>query len=153
MKPINVEERVQKARLLFSEGYNCAQSVLLAYADIWGIEPSFAATIVAPFGGGIGSMWYRQQYGYDGRVYGTGSRPVGQRGQEEKLCTGAGVSRAVSSDKRFYPVSGTTRSGGTGKTCSLREYIRIDQETPMCGICRYSGSPCGRKTSGTFLRH
>ena len=99
------------------------------------------------------SMWYRQQYGYDGRVYGTGSRPVGQRGQEEKLCTGAGVSRAVSSDKRFYPVSGTTRSRGTGKTCSLREYIRIDQETPMCGICRYSGSPCGRKTSGTFLRH
>lgn len=56
MKPINVEERVQKARLLFSEGYNCAQSVLLAYADIWGIEPSFAATIVAPFGGGIGKM-------------------------------------------------------------------------------------------------
>ena len=56
MKPINIEERVQKARLLFSEGYNCAQSVLLAYADIWGIEPSFAVTIVSLFGGGIGKM-------------------------------------------------------------------------------------------------
>lgn len=56
MEPINVEERVQKARRLFSEGYNCAQSVFLTYADVWGIEPSFAATMTAPFGGGIGKM-------------------------------------------------------------------------------------------------
>lgn len=56
MEPINVEERVQKARRLFSEGYNCAQSVFLTYADVWGIEPSFAATMAAPFGGGIGKM-------------------------------------------------------------------------------------------------
>ena len=34
LQSINVEERVQKARRLFSEGYNCAQSVLLAYADV-----------------------------------------------------------------------------------------------------------------------
>lgn len=56
MESINVEERVQKARRLFAEGYNCAQSVLLAYADVWGIELSLAATMAAPFGGGIGKM-------------------------------------------------------------------------------------------------
>ena len=65
MESINVEERVQEARRLFSEGYNCAQSVLLAYTDVWGIEPSFAATIVAPFGGGIGKMREVCDYIYD----------------------------------------------------------------------------------------
>ncbi|RRD79589.1 C-GCAxxG-C-C family protein [Tannerella forsythia] len=56
MEPINVEERVQKARRLFSEGYNCAQSVLLAYADVFGMEPQLAAKISAPLGGGVGKM-------------------------------------------------------------------------------------------------
>ncbi|MDO4703511.1 C-GCAxxG-C-C family protein [Tannerella sp.] len=56
MKPIDVEERVQKARHLFSEGYNCAQSVLLAYTDVFEMEPQLAATIAAPLGGGVGKM-------------------------------------------------------------------------------------------------
>ena len=31
---INVEERVEKAKRLFKEGYNCCQAVVLAYNDV-----------------------------------------------------------------------------------------------------------------------
>ena len=31
---VNIEERVERARGLFLEGYNCAQSVFLAYRDL-----------------------------------------------------------------------------------------------------------------------
>lgn len=54
--PNFIEERSQKAKELFLEGYNCCQSVLLAYHDIWDIDPLFAATIAAPLGGGMGRL-------------------------------------------------------------------------------------------------
>lgn len=44
------------ARANFASGYNCAQSVALAFADLYKIEPSLMATIAAPFGGGIGRL-------------------------------------------------------------------------------------------------
>ncbi len=53
---INIEERVSMARANFASGYNCAQSVALAFADLYNIEPSLMATISAPFGGGIGRL-------------------------------------------------------------------------------------------------
>lgn len=37
-------------------GYNCSQSVFLAYADLYGIDPKLASTIVAPLGGGMGRL-------------------------------------------------------------------------------------------------
>ena len=30
------EERIQKAMAFFKEGYNCSQSVVAAYADLYG---------------------------------------------------------------------------------------------------------------------
>ena len=56
MNTIDIEQRVTKAKELFNSGYNCCQSVVLAYADIIGLEPTFAATISAPFGGGMGRL-------------------------------------------------------------------------------------------------
>lgn len=56
MKYINIEERVEKARRLFSEGYNCAQAVYMAYCDVFGMDSQLAAKIAAPFGGGMGRM-------------------------------------------------------------------------------------------------
>ena len=53
---IDIEQRVTKAKELFNSGYNCCQSVVLAYADIIGLEPTLAATISAPFGGGMGRL-------------------------------------------------------------------------------------------------
>ena len=53
---VNPQERAEQAREYFTSGYNCAQSVFLAYQDITGIDEVLAATISAPFGGGMGRL-------------------------------------------------------------------------------------------------
>lgn len=53
---VNVEERVALARELFSNGYNCAQAVFIAYRDIADMNEEMAAKIAAPFGGGMGRL-------------------------------------------------------------------------------------------------
>ena len=50
------EERIAKAVALFKEGYNCSQSVVLAYADMYGFTREQALHMSASFGGGIGRM-------------------------------------------------------------------------------------------------
>ncbi len=53
---INIEERKKKAVNYFREGYNCAQAVLLAFADVYELEPETAKKISASFGGGMGRL-------------------------------------------------------------------------------------------------
>ena len=40
----------------FKSGYNCSQSVVLAFADMYGFTQEQAARMAASFGGGIGRM-------------------------------------------------------------------------------------------------
>ena len=51
-----MEERIEKAIELFKEGYNCSQSVVAAFADMYGLTPEQALKVSASFGGGIGRM-------------------------------------------------------------------------------------------------
>ena len=44
------------AEELFRKGYNCSQSVLMAFGDITGLDEDTAAKIASSFGGGIGRM-------------------------------------------------------------------------------------------------
>ena len=53
---IDVEQRAAQAEANFREGYNCAQSVYLAYADLFGLDNALAAKISAPLGGGMGRL-------------------------------------------------------------------------------------------------
>ncbi len=53
---IDIEERRTRARNLFREGYNCCQSVVMAYSDVIGIDDVLAATISSSFGGGVGRL-------------------------------------------------------------------------------------------------
>lgn len=53
---INAEERALRAKEYFREGYNCAQSVALAYADITALDEQMVATITASYGGGMGRL-------------------------------------------------------------------------------------------------
>ena len=53
---IDIEERARQAVGYFKNGYNCAQSVLLAYADLLEIDTQTAARIAAPFGAGMGRL-------------------------------------------------------------------------------------------------
>lgn len=46
----------EKAAELFMEGYNCAQAVAVAFCDVTGLEPDFAAKISSGFGGGMGRL-------------------------------------------------------------------------------------------------
>ena len=41
---------------LFLKGYNCAQSVMVAFCDLTGLEEDFAARMASSFGGGMGRM-------------------------------------------------------------------------------------------------
>ncbi|MBQ5784043.1 MAG: C_GCAxxG_C_C family protein, partial [Bacteroidales bacterium] len=56
MKEINLEERVERAVALFKEGYNCSQSVVAAYADLYGFTMEQSLKMSASFGAGIGRM-------------------------------------------------------------------------------------------------
>ena len=53
---LDVEARAEQAVTYFKSGYNCAQAVYMAYADLFGMEPKTAAIIAAPMGAGIGRM-------------------------------------------------------------------------------------------------
>ncbi len=46
----------EKAAQLFLQGYNCAQAVAVAFCDVTGLEPDFAAKMASSFGGGMGRL-------------------------------------------------------------------------------------------------
>lgn len=48
--------RGDKAYELFMQGYNCTQSVVVAYADMLGMDEQTAARLASGFGGGMGRM-------------------------------------------------------------------------------------------------
>lgn len=50
------EERIEKAVSLFKEGFNCSQSVVAAFADMYGFTHDQALRMSASFGGGVGRM-------------------------------------------------------------------------------------------------
>lgn len=56
IKSTNMEERIEKAVSLFKSGYNCSQSVVAAFADVYGFTEEQALRMAASFGGGIGRM-------------------------------------------------------------------------------------------------
>lgn len=53
---MTTEERIETAVTLFREGYNCAQSVVAAFSDHYGIPRETGLRMAAGFGAGIGRM-------------------------------------------------------------------------------------------------
>lgn len=51
-----ISEREKQAVRNFAAGCNCAQSVLLAYADVLGLSEEQAAMVSVGFGGGMGRL-------------------------------------------------------------------------------------------------
>lgn len=56
MSTEEIEQRVKKAEQLFLDGYNCAQAVTGALADLYDVDRLTALRMSASFGGGIGRM-------------------------------------------------------------------------------------------------
>lgn len=50
------QKRIDRAVELFMKGYNCSQSVTVAFADLYGFSEEQALKMSAGFGGGIGRM-------------------------------------------------------------------------------------------------
>ncbi len=61
------EERISHAAELFMAGYNCAQSVFAAFADLYGLTRTQALLVSASFGAGIGRM--RETCGTASAIY------------------------------------------------------------------------------------
>ncbi len=51
-----LDERVAQAVENFMSGYGCCQSVVAAFADLYGLDDVLAKRIAAGFGGGVGRM-------------------------------------------------------------------------------------------------
>lgn len=56
LQTIDIEELVERGINNFKQGYNCSQSVTLAFADLYNVPEELMARISASFGGGIGRM-------------------------------------------------------------------------------------------------
>ena len=53
---MTAEEKGGLAKAYFAEGYNCAQSVLMAFCEETGLSKEQAAKLASGFGGGMGRM-------------------------------------------------------------------------------------------------
>ena len=51
-----LDERVARAVENFMAGYGCCQSVVAAFADLYGLDDILAKKIAAGFGGGVGRL-------------------------------------------------------------------------------------------------
>ncbi len=51
-----LEARVHQSVENFMQGYGCCQSVVAAFADLYGLDDEMAKRIGAGFGGGVGRM-------------------------------------------------------------------------------------------------
>ncbi len=56
MEKIDIEERVARARNYFTSGYNCSQSVAMAYSDLFNVDATTIASVATSFGGGMGRL-------------------------------------------------------------------------------------------------
>ena len=51
-----LDKRVERAVDNFMQGYGCCQSVVAAFADLYGLDDTLAKKIAAGFGGGVGRL-------------------------------------------------------------------------------------------------
>ena len=49
-------DHTEKAAALFTQGYNCAQSVFVAFSDVTGMDEELAKRLSSSFGGGMGRL-------------------------------------------------------------------------------------------------
>ena len=113
-------DRAAMAAELFFQGYNCAQAVAVAFADLIGLDEKTAARMVSGFGGGFGrlrevcgavsGMTFVASclYGYDDSEAGAEKKDVYQMIQELagqfKEATGSIVCREILKNPPSDPV-------------------------------------------------
>lgn len=56
MENITLGQRIERARELHKQGYNCSQCVVMVFDDLHGLSDMDAARVSASFGGGFGGQ-------------------------------------------------------------------------------------------------
>lgn len=56
MSDQELDKRVERAVDNFMAGYGCCQSVVAAFADLYGMDETLAKRVAAGFGGGVGRL-------------------------------------------------------------------------------------------------
>lgn len=54
--PNGAQARIDRSQALFHAGYNCAQSVVVPFCDVIGMEEKTALRMASSFGGGVGRL-------------------------------------------------------------------------------------------------
>ena len=143
MKLFDIEERVQRAIGFFNDGYNCAQSVFMAYADLYGYSPDAAKAVTSSFGGGIGQL-HETCGTVNAMVMLTGlQHPVSMPTDQEAKKHNNSVTR--NTVKQFTDRFGTMKCGEL-----LKRLPEMKADTsPTAFTPRYEAKrPCGR-----FVEH
>lgn len=78
-----MDHSIQAAEL-FIKGYNCAQAVAVAYCDVTGLEPAFAAKMASSFGGGMGRL--REVCGAVSGMFMVAGLLYGYDGPDDGIC-------------------------------------------------------------------
>lgn len=136
---IDIEEKVAKARNLFLDGYNCAQSVFCAFSDLYCIPDELALKISASFGGGIGRM--RNMCGAVCGVAMLAGLENGQTKPNDNLAKNENYQLVQSLAERFKAIHGSV-------ICQELLKLRKDAPTPPAPDARtdeyYKTRPCLR---------
>lgn len=137
MTTTEMENRVRRAEELFVAGYNCAQAVTSAFADIYGYTEEQALRLSAGFGGGIGRT--RQTCGAAcGMVLlaGMDCGAVGADDREGKSENYKVVQQLLNSFKQLHG------------TLSCAELLKLKRDTPLSYVASerteeyYRSRPC-----------
>ncbi len=136
-----MSQREEQAVANFMAGHNCAQSVLLAYADLLGLTQEQAAAISVGFGGGMGRL--RLHCGaFSAAVMMAGllEGPEGASKEHRPLT----YARVQEIHRRFIGMHGTISCAELLGRAGVPENPTPEERTPEY----YAKRPCGRIIAG-----
>ena len=141
LKKAEESPRGQRAFELFKEGYNCSQAVVLAFADLIGMDEKLLTRVTSSFGGGMGRL--REVCGavsgmffVAGALY--GYEEPGTAGQQEKAAHYARIQELA---EEYRAVNGSIIC----RELLGLETLGADQPTPQLRTAEYyKKRPCGQ---------
>ena len=101
----DLNTRVERAVELFKSGFNCSQSVVAAFADLYGYTEDQALRMSASFGGGIGRM--RQTCGAACGLFLVAGLKTGSIDPNDREGNAANYTLVQELAERFKEVNGT----------------------------------------------
>lgn len=103
---MNKQEVIYKAVSLFDTGYSCSQSVLLVFADRFGMDEETAKRIASTFGGGMGRL--REKCGAVTGAFMVLGLAYGNTSPEDMKTKLAAYQKVRELNQRFEGIHGTS---------------------------------------------